>query len=106
AELGHVDVVAVLFDLGVSSPQLDRADRGFSYRADAPLDMRMDRRRDLSAHEVVNQYDEAELVRVLRTYGDERFARPIAKAVVAARPISTTTELAEVVRGAIPAPAR
>lgn len=105
-ELGHIDVVAVLFDLGVSSPQLDRADRGFSYRADAPLDMRMDRRSELSAHEVVNDYDEAELTRVLRTYGDERFARPIARAVVAARPISTTTELAEVVRNAIPAPAR
>lgn len=106
AELGRIDVVAVLFDLGVSSPQLDRADRGFSYRADAPLDMRMDRTSPLTAHDVVNNYDEGELIRVLRSYGDERFARPIARAVVAARPINTTAELAEVVKGAIPAPAR
>lgn len=106
AELGHLDVVAVLFDLGVSSPQLDRSDRGFSYRADAPLDMRMDRTSPLTAHQVVNEYTEADLARVLRLYGDERYARPIARAVVAARPIDTTAELAEIVRSAIPAPAR
>lgn len=105
-ELGRLDVVAVLFDLGVSSPQLDRAERGFSYRADAPLDMRMDRRAARSADDVVNHYDEADLARVLSTYGDERFARSIARAVVRARPIGSTTELAEVVRSAIPAPAR
>jgi 16S rRNA (cytosine1402-N4)-methyltransferase len=99
-------VVGALFDLGVSSPQLDRADRGFSYRLDAPLDMRMDPAAPLSADEVVNGYAEADLARVLRAYGDERFAARIAKAVVAARPVRTTGELAELVRDAIPAPAR
>lgn len=106
AETGHLDVVAVLFDLGVSSPQLDRSDRGFSYRADAPLDMRMDQRAPLSADTVVNEYDEAALARVLSQYGDERYARRIARAVVAARPVHTTGRLAELVREAIPAPAR
>ncbi|MGY6500220.1 MAG: 16S rRNA (cytosine(1402)-N(4))-methyltransferase RsmH [Acidimicrobiales bacterium] len=105
-EHGRLDVVAVLFDLGVSSPQLDQAERGFSYRSDAPLDMRMDRRSELSAATVVNEYDEASLARVLSTYGDERFARRIARAVVAARPVATTGELADLVRDAIPAPAR
>jgi 16S rRNA (cytosine1402-N4)-methyltransferase len=99
-------VVGALFDLGVSSPQLDRADRGFSYRLDAPLDMRMDPAAALSADEVVNGYTEADLARVLRTYGDERFASRIAKTIVAARPVRTTGELAELVRDAIPAPAR
>jgi 16S rRNA (cytosine1402-N4)-methyltransferase len=105
-ELGHRQVSGVLFDLGVSSPQLDRAERGFSYGADGPLDMRMDRSRRLTAADVVNTYDEDGLTRVLATYGDERFARRIARAIVAARPLSRTTELAEVVRAAIPAPAR
>jgi 16S rRNA (cytosine1402-N4)-methyltransferase len=99
-------VVAVLFDLGVSSPQLDRADRGFSYRQAAPLDMRMDRRGEPTAATVVNEYPEAELASVLRRYGDERFATRIARAIVAARPVSTTGELADLVREAIPAPAR
>jgi 16S rRNA (cytosine1402-N4)-methyltransferase len=99
-------VVGALFDLGVSSPQLDRADRGFSYRLDAPLDMRMDPDAPLSADDVVNGYAEADVARVLRTYGDERFASRIAKAIVAARPVHTTGELAELVRDAIPAPAR
>jgi 16S rRNA (cytosine1402-N4)-methyltransferase len=99
-------VVGALFDLGVSSPQLDRADRGFSYRLDAPLDMRMDPAAALSADEVVNGYTEADLARVLKVYGDERFASRIARAVVAARPVHTTGELAELVRDAIPAPAR
>ena len=99
-------VVAVLFDLGVSSPQLDRAERGFSYRHDAPLDMRMDRRRGPTAATVVNEYPEAELASVLRRYGDERHAARIARAIVAARPVGTTGELAELVRDAIPAPAR
>lgn len=98
--------VGVLFDLGVSSPQLDRGDRGFSYRNDGPLDMRMDRRRSLTADVVVNQYDEAELRRVLHRFGEDRHARRIAAAIVAARPIATTGRLAEVVRSAIPAPAR
>jgi 16S rRNA (cytosine1402-N4)-methyltransferase len=99
-------VVGALFDLGVSSPQLDRADRGFSYRLDAPLDMRMDPDAPRSADDVVNRYAEADLARVLRVYGDERFATRIAKAVVAARPVHTTGELAELVRNAIPAAAR
>lgn len=95
-----------LFDLGVSSHQLDTAARGFSYRQDAPLDMRMDTDQLWSAADVVNGYPLDELVRVLHDYGDERFARRIAAAIVAARPIETTTELAEIVVGAIPAPAR
>ena len=86
-----------LFDLGVSSPQLDEADRGFSYRNDGRLDMRMDRDQTWSAADVVNGYPVDELARVLQQYGDERFARRIAKAIVAARPIETTTELAAVV---------
>ena len=96
----------VLFDLGVSSPQLDRAERGFSYRHDAPLDMRMDRPRARTAADVVNGTDERDLAGVLRTFGDERFAGRIARAIVAARPVATTGELAELVRDAIPAPAR
>jgi 16S rRNA (cytosine1402-N4)-methyltransferase len=99
-------VTGVLFDLGVSSPQFDRADRGFSYRHDAPLDMRMDRTQDLSAYELVNETEERDLAHLLRTLGDERFANRIAKAIVRARPVRTTGELAEIVRDAIPAPAR
>jgi len=96
----------VLFDLGVSSPQLDRPARGFSYRHAAPLDMRMDPDAALSALDVVNDYPEADLARVLRDLGDERFATRIARAIAAARPVVTTTDLAEIVRDAIPAPAR
>lgn len=103
---GIAPVTGVLFDLGVSSPQLDRAERGFSYRYDAPLDMRMDRSSGPTAADVVNRYDEADLVRILQQHGDERYARRIAAAIVAARPLTTTTQLAEVVRSAIPAPAR
>ncbi len=95
-----------LFDLGVSSPQLDHADRGFSYRQDAPLDMRMDRDQSWDAADVVNGYSAEQLASVLRRFGDERFAKRIAVAIVAARPIETTTQLAEVVVSAIPAPAR
>ena len=95
-----------LFDLGVSSPQLDIADRGFSYRNDSPLDMRMDQTQLWSAKDVVNGYDADQLARVLQQYGDERFAKRIAKAIVAARPIDSTAELAEVVTSAIPAAAR
>ncbi len=105
-ERGATPVQAVLFDLGVSSPQLDRAERGFSYRQDAPLDMRMDPDQALTAAVVVNTYEVGRLASVLRRYGDERFAGRIAAAVVAARPLATTTQLAEVVRSAIPAPAR
>jgi len=99
-------VMGILMDLGVSSPQLDRAERGFSYRYDAPLDMRMDIRQDLSAAEVVNEYDEARLAGVIASFGEERFARRIAHAIVAARPVLTTARLADVVRDAIPAAAR
>ncbi len=106
ADLDPPPVVAVLFDLGVSSHQLDEGDRGFSHRFDAPLDMRMDRRQDLTAARVVNEYPERQLARILTEYGDERHARSIARAIVAARPLHTTGELAEVARGAIPAPAR
>lgn len=108
AMAGHsVDVLSgALFDLGVSSPQLDRAERGFSYRNDGPLDMRMDSGDEWSADDVVNGYDEARLADVIRRHGDERFSRRIAAAIVAARPIETTTQLAAVVTSAIPAPAR
>jgi 16S rRNA (cytosine1402-N4)-methyltransferase len=105
-DLGIEAVSGVLFDLGVSSPQLDRAERGFSHRFDAPLDMRMDTTTGPTAADVINGYDEAELVRVLRDLGDERFAGRIARAIVARRPVTTTGELAEIVRDAIPAPAR
>jgi 16S rRNA (cytosine1402-N4)-methyltransferase len=103
---GVSEISGALFDLGVSSPQLDRAERGFSYRSDAPLDMRMDQSVGRTAADLLNESSEAELSRLLRTYGDERFAKRIAKAIVAARPLATTTELAELVRDAIPAPAR
>ena len=99
-------VTGVLLDLGVSSPQLDDAERGFSYRHEAPLDMRMDQGQKLTAQDVVNAYGQAELATVLRRFGDERFADRIAAAVVAARPVAITTQFAEVVRSAIPAPAR
>jgi 16S rRNA (cytosine1402-N4)-methyltransferase len=100
------ELSGALFDLGVSSPQLDRADRGFSYRQDGPLDMRMDTDATWSADDVVNGYDEGRLADVIHRYGDERFAKRIAAAIVAARPIESTTELAETVTSAIPAPAR
>jgi 16S rRNA (cytosine1402-N4)-methyltransferase len=95
-----------LFDLGVSSPQLDRAERGFSYRQPGPLDMRMDPTAAWSAADVVNGYAERDLAAVIRRYGDERFAVRIARAIVAARPIQTTTELAAIVTAAIPAATR
>ena len=95
-----------LFDLGVSSPQLDDPARGFSYRHDAALDMRMDRSQPWSAADVVNGYPAEQLARVLQQYGDERFARRIATAIAASRPIETTTELAAVVVAAIPAAVR
>jgi 16S rRNA (cytosine1402-N4)-methyltransferase len=103
---GKGGVSGVLFDLGVSSPQLDRAERGFGYRADGPLDMRMDRRQAKTAADVVNTYDEARLAGVIARYGEERHARRVARAIVAARPVRTTAALADLVRNAIPAPAR
>lgn len=105
-QLGTTPVSGVLFDLGVSSPQLDRAHRGFSYQHDAPLDMRMDQRQPRSADDIVNHTDERQLAGLLRAYGDERFAGRIAKAIVRERPVGTTGQLAEIVRDAIPAPAR
>lgn len=104
--LGIDQVSGVLCDLGVSSPQLDRPDRGFSYRSNALLDMRMDRTQERTAADLVNTWSESELAALLRDAGDERFARLIARAIVANRPIERTDELAEVVRSAIPAPAR
>jgi 16S rRNA (cytosine1402-N4)-methyltransferase len=95
-----------LFDLGVSSPQFDVAERGFSYRFDAPLDMRMDRTQTLSADVIVNTYDEVALTSMLRRNADERHAYRIAKAIIAARPIHSTVRLSDVVSSAIPAPAR
>jgi 16S rRNA (cytosine1402-N4)-methyltransferase len=100
------ELSGALFDLGVSSPQLDRAERGFSYRHDGPLDMRMDTEAPWSADDVVNGYAEPDLARVIRELGDERFAARIAAAIVAARPVESTTRLAEIVTAAIPAPAR
>jgi len=105
-ELAVDDIAGALFDLGVSSPQFDRPERGFSYRFEGPLDMRMDRSRPRSAADLVNGAGEAELAEILRVYGDERYASRIARAIVEHRPLHTTTELAEVVRSAIPAPAR
>ena len=106
ASLGMPRVDGVLFDLGVSSMQLDRPERGFAYAQDAPLDMRMDQDASRSAADVVNTYPAAELARILREYGEERFAQRIAQAVVRARPLTSTAQLAELVRSAIPAPAR
>jgi len=99
-------VVAVLLDLGVSSPQLDRAERGFSYRSEGPLDMRMDPGEGVGAIDLVNEADPEELVRLFAANGEGRFARRIARRVVAARPITTTSELADAVAGAVPAAAR
>ena len=99
-------VSGVLLDLGVSSPQLDRGARGFSYRHGGPLDMRMDPTTGPSAADLVNTAEEHELARIIRRFGDERHATRIARAIVASRPIRTTEGLAEVVRDAIPAPAR
>ncbi|MFV0259307.1 MAG: 16S rRNA (cytosine(1402)-N(4))-methyltransferase RsmH [Acidimicrobiales bacterium] len=105
-DLGVVELSGALFDLGVSSPQLDRADRGFSFRHDGPLDMRMDPSDPVAADVIVNDVDVDELTRILRRNADERFARRIAEAIVSARPISGTSRLAEVVVAAIPAAAR
>jgi 16S rRNA (cytosine1402-N4)-methyltransferase len=100
---------AILVDLGVSSMQIDRPERGFSYAVDAPLDMRMDSSSELSAREVVNEWDERELATIFRRYGEERFARQIARAIVARRaerPFERTGDLVETVKAALPAPRR
>ncbi|MEA2452559.1 MAG: rRNA (cytosine1402-N4)-methyltransferase [Actinomycetota bacterium] len=104
--LGVEKVRGVLLDLGVSSPQLDEPDRGFSFRNDGPLDMRMDPTQPLSAEVVVNTYSETDLSRVIARYGEERFARRIAKAILRSRPVSGTRVLADIVKEAIPAATR
>jgi 16S rRNA (cytosine1402-N4)-methyltransferase len=99
-------VMAVFFDLGVSSAQLDLAERGFSYRNDAPLDMRMDTTQGITAADVCNTYSERDLSRVLHVYGDEKFSGRVARAIIAHRPLLNTVQLAEIVTNAIPAATR
>ncbi len=108
-KLGITSVDGVILDLGVSSYQLDDAERGFTYREDTPLDMRMDQRQSLSAREVVNGYSEMELYRIIRDYGEDRFAKNIAKHIVQARAdhaIETTGELIHIIKASIPAKVR
>ena len=103
--LGIQKVDGIVLDLGVSSYQLDNEERGFTYRVDAPLDMRMDQRQSRTAADIVNGYDERELYRIIRDYGEDKFAKNIAKHIVAARqvkPITTTGELTEIIRESIP----
>ncbi|HEY0633569.1 MAG TPA: 16S rRNA (cytosine(1402)-N(4))-methyltransferase RsmH [Thermoleophilaceae bacterium] len=105
----HLQADIVYLDLGVSSMQIDTWERGFSYSYDAPLDMRMDTEQELDAREVVNAWDERRLAQLFQRYGEERFARPIARAIVRRRergPIETTNELVETIKNAVPAPAR
>lgn len=105
AELGIQKVNGIILDLGVSSYQLDTVDRGFSYKEDGPLDMRMDKRKELTARDIVNNYSEMELFRIIRDYGEDKFAKNIAKHIVRMRqekPIETTYELNEAIKAAIP----
>ncbi|WP_315306478.1 16S rRNA (cytosine(1402)-N(4))-methyltransferase RsmH [Enterococcus devriesei] len=107
--LGVTEVDGILYDLGVSSPQLDEAERGFSYHQDAPLDMRMDQTAPLSAYQVVNDYSYHELVKIFFRYGEEKFSKQIARLIERKRadePIKTTGELVDLIKEAIPAPAR
>lgn len=109
ADTGVDKVDGIVLDLGVSSYQLDTEERGFSYRYDAPLDMRMDRRQTMTARDIVNGYSENELYRIIRDYGEDKFAKNIAKHIVmkrAEKPIDTTFELNEIIRAAIPAKMR
>jgi 16S rRNA (cytosine1402-N4)-methyltransferase len=109
ADQGVNQVDGILFDLGVSSPQLDTPERGFSYHHDAPLDMRMDMEGELTAHEVVNEWTYESLVRIFFRYGEEKFSKQIARKIEAAReikPIETTGELVDLIKDGIPAPAR
>jgi 16S rRNA (cytosine1402-N4)-methyltransferase len=101
-----VQVDAILLDLGVSSMQLDRPERGFSYSVDAPLDMRMDPTQELDACGIVNTWSERDLTTIFRKYGEERYSKQIARAIVRQRPFERTGELVDVIKGAIPAPAR
>lgn len=109
AQLGVTHVDGVLYDLGVSSPQLDEAERGFSYHQDAPLDMRMDQDAELSAYQIVNEYSYQELIKIFYRYGEEKFSKQVAREIERVRaqhPIETTGELVEIIKTAIPAPAR
>ena len=104
-KLGVKEVDGILFDLGVSSPQLDETERGFSFHHDAKLDMRMDREQKLSAYEVINEYSKEDLARIFYKYGEDKFANNIAKKIVEARkskPIETTLELVEIIKTAVP----
>lgn len=108
-ELGITRVDGILYDLGVSSPQLDTPERGFSYHHDAPLDMRMDLDGEISAHDVVNEWPYEDLVRIFFRYGEEKFSKQVARNIEATRkkrPIQTTGELVEIIKDSIPAPAR
>ena len=108
-ELGITEVDGILFDLGVSSPQLDEQERGFSYHQDAKLDMRMDRDNNFSAYDVVNTYDEKELSRILFQFGEEKYANSIARNIVKARnikPIATTFELVDIIKNSMPEKAK
>ena len=105
-DLGVTEIDGICYDLGVSSPQLDQRERGFSYKKDAPLDMRMNQEASLTAYEVVNQYDYHDLVRIFFKYGEDKFSKQIARKIEQARelkPIETTTELAEIIKSAKPA---
>ena len=109
SNFGYSHIDGALFDLGVSSMQLDQVERGFSYSHDAPLDMRMDRTQSLTAGEIINTYEPGQLVRILRTYGEEKFATRIVESIVKQRaiaPMNSTTQLAEMVKEAIPAATR
>lgn len=109
AEFGVTHVDGILYDLGVSSPQLDEAERGFSYHQDAPLDMRMDQEAEFSAYQLVNEYSYQELVKIFYRYGEEKFSKQVAREIERVRaeqPIETTGELVEIIKTAIPAPAR
>ena len=105
-DLSVTEIDGICYDLGVSSPQLDQRERGFSYKKDAPLDMRMNQEASLTAYEVVNQYDYHDLVRIFFKYGEDKFSKQIARKIEQAReqkPIETTTELAEIIKSAKPA---
>ncbi|MEY2629090.1 MAG: hypothetical protein RL066_906 [Actinomycetota bacterium] len=109
SSFGYSHIDGALFDLGVSSMQLDQPERGFSYSQDAPLDMRMDRTQSLTAGEIINTYEPGQLVRILRTYGEEKFATRIVESIVKQRaiaPMNSTAQLAELVKEAIPAATR
>ena len=102
-KLGVLEVDGILADLGVSSPQLDNAERGFSYNKEAKLDMRMDQQQELNAYEIVNNWSEAELVKIFRDFADVMLPKRVAKGLVSNRPIETTIELVEIIRDSLPA---